>query len=156
LSVPRSWQNYQLTHQKLTQLANQLKGNPTAKAAITQIEGSFGQYVKFFALDSATHQDLVLLRIPLPAGATLPELQSSVVSELRTASAKFHTSPTTVGEKPAVRIDVSSYHATVGGQQLPPQSQFYVLEGSNAVGLDIDGASSATINAIVRSVHFTH
>lgn len=155
LSVPRRWQNYHLTRQTLTQLANQLQGNPTAKAAVADIEGSFGQYVKFLALDSATHQDLVVVRIPLPAGATLPEVQSSVASELKTASANFHASQTTVGGKPAVRIDVSSYHVTVGGRQLPPQSQFYVLEGSNAVGLDINGASKATINAIVRSVHFT-
>lgn len=156
LGVPNGWQKYQLTKQTVSQIVKQLKGNPNAIGAVSELEGSFSQYVKFMALDSGSREDLLVLAIPLPAGATLSELQSAVVPEIKTLSSNPKVSQTTMGGKPAVRIDVARYDVTYGSQQLPPQTQIYVLEGSNAVALDISGASTATITNIVRSVHFSH
>jgi hypothetical protein len=156
LGVPNGWLKYQLTKQTVSQIVNQLKGNPNAIGAVSELEGSFSQYVKFMALDSLGRQDLLVLAIPLPAGATLSELEQAVVPEIKTLASNPKVSQTTMGGKAAVRIDVTHYDVTYGSEQLPPQTQFYVLEGSNAVALDISGASTATVKNIVRSVHFDH
>jgi hypothetical protein len=144
-----------MAKQTITKIANALQGNSYTKALLSQLEGSLSQYIKFFALNGANGQDLAVLAIPVPVGATLPELQSAVVSDLQAQGSTFHASRTSMGGKAALRIDVSSYHISVDGQSAPPQSQFYVLEDQNAVGIDISGASPATINAVVRSVRFT-
>lgn len=157
ISVPNTWARYQMTKQRLSEIVNSLHGNACTEAALSEIEGSLGQSIKFFAIDPVTGQDLLVLVLPVPAGATLSELRSQVTSALQAEGATFYASRTQVARKQAVRIDVSTTGVSTKGHPVTGgQAQFYVLEGSNAVAVDISRASAATIDTIVGSARFTH
>lgn len=157
ISVPNTWARYQMTKQRLSEIVNSLHANAYTEAALSEIEGSLGQSIKFFAIDPVTGQDLLVLVLPVPAGATLSERRSQVTSGLQAQGATFYASRTQVARKQAVRIDVSTTGVSTKGHPVTGgQAQFYVLEGSNAVAVDISRASSATIDTIVGSARFTH
>jgi hypothetical protein len=155
VSVPRDWQGYQITSQTISQIRSKLQGDPSANQVVAALNGSLSHYIKFFALDQASHEDLLVMAIPVPQGATLQELQSALVPQLDALAKSPRVSRTTMGGKQAIRIDVATYKVTVQGKKIPSQSQFYALEGSDAIALDITGANSVTIKQIVGSVHFS-
>lgn len=142
IDMPASWRQPPLDPGAFDQTAATLRAdNPKLAQALELARASIGSGSRLFALDPADGSSVNLIVVD-SGGRTLSAVVEDARSQLNRFGVKeLREEKTTVGIRPAIRVQFALPVTAAGGTVTVPETQYYVLRGSRLFILTLFGGS---------------